>query len=73
MIGQCVDCLPRDSSGPTLSIEEVFKEFALAFKKPVISHVPFGHVKQKMTLPLGVKVKVDVERRSMELLEAAVL
>jgi muramoyltetrapeptide carboxypeptidase len=73
MIGRCVDCLPRDSSRNSLTLDEVFKEFALASKKPVISHAPFGHVDQKMTLPLGVKVKVHSERRSMELLEAAVL
>jgi len=73
MIGQCTDCVPRDPSRPSLSLDEVLKEFALAFKKPVISNLPFGHVKQKMTLPMGVKVRVDAERRSMELLEAAVL
>jgi muramoyltetrapeptide carboxypeptidase len=73
MIGQCVDCVPRDSTRDSFSLDEVIKEFALAFKKPVISHVPFGHVQQKMTLPVGVKVKVDTEKRAMELLEAAVL
>jgi muramoyltetrapeptide carboxypeptidase len=73
MIGQCTDCAPRDPSRPSLTLDEVLKEFALAFKKPAISNVPFGHVEQKMTLPLGVKVRVNVERRAMELLEAAVL
>ncbi len=73
MVGQCTDCVPRDPTRPFLSLDEVLKEFALALKKPVISNVPFGHVKQKITLPVGVKAKVDVERRSIELLEAAVL
>lgn len=73
LIGQCTDCVPRDPSRPSLSLDEVIKEFALALKKPVISNVPFGHVEQKITLPLGVKARVDVERRAMELLEAAVV
>lgn len=73
LVGQCTDCVPRDPDRPSLLLEEVLKQFALAIKKPVISNVPFGHVKQKITLPVGVKVRVDVERRSMELLEAAVV
>ena len=73
LVGQCADCEPRDTSNPSLTLDEVLKEFAHAFKKPVISNVPFGHVKQKLTLPVGVKVRVNVERRSMELLEAAVI
>jgi muramoyltetrapeptide carboxypeptidase len=73
LVGQCTDCAPRDPSLPSLSLDDVLKEFALALKKPVISNVPFGHVKQKITLPIGVKVKVHVERRAMELLEAAVV
>jgi len=72
MIGQCVDCVPRDPSRPSLTLEEVLTEFAHAFKKPVIFNVPFGHVKQKMTLPLGVKVRIDPEKRAIELMEAAV-
>jgi muramoyltetrapeptide carboxypeptidase len=73
MVGQCADCTPRDLSRPSLSLDEVFKEFALACKKPLLTNVPFGHVKQKITLPVGVKARVNVERRSMELLEAAVV
>jgi muramoyltetrapeptide carboxypeptidase len=73
MVGHCADCIPRDPSRPSLSLDDVLKEFALAIKKPVISNIPFGHVKQKLTLPVGVKVRVNVERRSLELLEAAVV
>jgi muramoyltetrapeptide carboxypeptidase len=73
LIGRLTDCIPQDPSRPSLSLDEVLKEFALALKKPVISDVPFGHVKQKITLPLGVKARVNVERRTLELLEAAVV
>ncbi len=73
MIGQCTDCAPKNPSQPSLSLDEVFEEFARAFKKPLITNVPFGHVKQKMTLPVGVRVRVNVEKRKMEMLEAAVV
>lgn len=73
MIGQCTDCVPRDPSRPSLSLDEVLKEFALAFKKPVISNVPFGHVKQKITIPVGIRARIDTQKRSFELLEAAVV
>jgi muramoyltetrapeptide carboxypeptidase len=73
LVGQCTDCVPRDPSRPSLSLDEVLTEFALALKKPVLANVPFGHVEQKITLPVGVKARVHVERRSIELLEAAVV
>jgi muramoyltetrapeptide carboxypeptidase len=73
IFGQCTDCVPKDPGRPSLSIDEVLAEFARSFKKPVISHLPFGHVRTKLTLPIGARVRVNTERRYMEILEAAVL
>jgi muramoyltetrapeptide carboxypeptidase LdcA involved in peptidoglycan recycling len=50
----------------------VLEEFAGAFKKPIISGLPFGHVTRKMTLPVGVRVRVTTESTSVEILESAV-
>lgn len=72
MIGQCMDCVPRDASRPSLSLDQVLEEFARASKKPVVSGLPFGHVTRKMTLPVGVRVRVRTEMTSVEFLESAV-
>ncbi len=39
---------------------------------PVIYGLPFGHVKNKFTLPLGVKTILDVDNRTLTLVEKSV-
>jgi muramoyltetrapeptide carboxypeptidase len=72
LTGQFTDCLPKDQSKPSFSVDEILGEAARLVAKPFISNLPFGHPPQKMTIPIGVKARVDTGTPSIEYLESAV-
>ena len=39
---------------------------------PAIANVPCGHGKHMATMPLGARVRIDADGKSLEVLEAAV-
>jgi len=72
LTGQFTDCLPKDQTKPSQSVDELLRETARLAERPFLSNLPFGHVLQKMTLPIGLRVRVDATARSITYLEAAV-
>jgi muramoyltetrapeptide carboxypeptidase len=72
LLGQFTDCVPRDSSSPSFSVMEVLQEYAAAAGRPGLTGVPFGHERRKMTLPVGIRARVDAGKRTLEYLESAV-
>ncbi len=72
LTGQFTDCLPNDQAKPSLTVEELLNETALQIAKPFLSNLPFGHILQKLTLPVGLNVQVDADARTVTFLEAAV-
>lgn len=72
LAGQFTECTPKDLSQPSLTLDEVLAETAQAACVPFLTNLPFGHVDQKMTLPVGLKVSVNVDTGTLEFLEAAV-
>jgi len=72
LTGQFTDCLPKDQSKPSQSVDEILHEAARVAAKPFLANLPFGHLPLKMTLPIGVRVRVDAGTPSIEYLESAV-
>ena len=72
LAGQFTDCAPEDPSKPSLSVEDILHESATSAAKPFLANMPFGHVGRKMTLPVGLKVRVDAASQVVEYLESAV-
>lgn len=72
LTGQFSDCLPKDQTKPSLSVEEILGEVARRAGRPFISNLPFAHLPQKMTLPAGLRVQVDASSPSIRYLESAV-
>jgi muramoyltetrapeptide carboxypeptidase len=56
----------------TLSIEEMLDELIAPLGIPALANVPVGHGKHMATMPLGVRVRIDGEAKTLEVLEAAV-
>lgn len=71
LLGRFIDCKPAPGK-PSLTLHQVFKDMFDASPMPVVGHLHYGHVKNTMTLPLGVRVKLSAERGSVELLESGV-
>lgn len=56
----------------TLTIEQIWQDIIVPLGKPAIIGFPFGHVTHPLTLPLGVKVRLDATAGTLTLLEPAV-
>ena len=56
----------------SLSIEEVITDIFSDFDFPVCVGFSIGHIKNKPTLPLGIKARLDADRAQLSILEAAV-
>ncbi|MGA9115328.1 MAG: LD-carboxypeptidase [Bacteroidota bacterium] len=72
LAGRFTDCSPRDRTRPSLSLEDVLAETASRLGVPFLSGLPFGHIRTKITLPIGITARMDAGRGKLELLEAAV-
>lgn len=54
------------------TILEVINEVCKPLGVPLIYDFPFGHTSSKITLPIGIKARIDTRNKTFELLEAAV-
>jgi muramoyltetrapeptide carboxypeptidase len=70
--GQFTDCEIKDASKPTLTVDQVFQEFGGSCPVPFLAGLPFGHEAHKMTIPMGIRAKLDAGAGTLEFLEGAV-
>ena len=56
LLGQFSDC---EDKPPTLTIDQVFKDYLSKLGVPVLSNLPFGHIPRQWTVPLGAKMKIE--------------
>ncbi len=73
VLGGFTNCTPSEGSYGTLTLDEVFNDYFGGLGVPVYSGAQFGHVKRKLTLPLGVPAEMDADAGTIRLLEPAVL
>jgi muramoyltetrapeptide carboxypeptidase len=69
VLGSFTGCEERDAS---YSSAEVLQELALATGLPCAAGFPIGHGDVNEPVPLGVRVRLDADARSLSFLEAAV-
>ncbi|MEW6516341.1 MAG: LD-carboxypeptidase [candidate division FCPU426 bacterium] len=74
VLGRFVDCKPRNRSyRPSQSLAEVFADRLGPLKLPVVSGLPLGHIANQVTLPYGVKARLDANRGILDIVETAVV
>ncbi len=56
----------------SLSLMEMFKDRLGHLEMPIIYGLSFGHIKNHMTLPVGIEAKMDTDKRTVTLLEKGV-
>jgi len=71
LLGNFTECEVTDDE-PTLSLDEVIQTYFGSLKIPVVSNFQHGHIKEKITIPFGVDVKVNADKNVFEITEAAV-
>lgn len=69
MWGRCTDCEPK---GNSFSLEEILRDRFTSIGVPAISGLSFGHIEQKLTLPIGVMATLDGDAGTLTIDEAAV-
>jgi muramoyltetrapeptide carboxypeptidase len=71
IFGQFNDC-NAEKPLESFTLEEVVRHQLKGYSFPVIWGAPIGHVKNKWTLPIGVKALMDAEGLSVKLMQPAV-
>lgn len=76
VLGVFVDC-EVDEEEPSYSdsftLKEVMFDRLQGLGIPVVYGLSFGHIKNKFTLPVGIKTKLDVDSYKLTLLESSVI
>jgi muramoyltetrapeptide carboxypeptidase len=72
VIGELTDIKPSDDSKPYFTAEEVVQQYFSSLQKPVVSGLAYGHISQKVTMPIGIRVTVDAKGKKISFDEAAV-
>ncbi len=75
VIGKMTDCVPNDykpAFTQTLSVEEVLRTRLEPLGIPVMYGTMIGHIKDKITVPLGITATVDADAGTFSIDEAAV-
>ena len=72
ILGRFVDCYESDSTKQTLTLNEVIAEHLTPLKMPVLYNFKHGHIPDTLTVPIGVKCKLNSSRGFVEITENAV-
>jgi muramoyltetrapeptide carboxypeptidase len=68
--GRCSQC---EVKGPTFSLEEILRDRFASSGVPVVSGFSFGHIEQKLVLPIGVMATLDGDAGTLRIDETAVV
>ncbi len=72
ILGAFIDCHETDPLKKTLTLGEVVDDYLSKLKIPVVYNFPNGHVKDIITVPNGIKIKLNASRSFIEYIEGAV-
>jgi muramoyltetrapeptide carboxypeptidase len=69
IFGRCSDCGVK---GPSFSLEEILRDRFGTLPIPAISGLSFGHIEQKLVLPIGARATLDADAGVVRVEEGAV-
>lgn len=72
IFGRFINCVPSDPSKPYIPIDQVLDIVAQRMQCPVVANLQYGHLPKKLTVPLGLKARIDTEKGMIEVVESAV-
>jgi muramoyltetrapeptide carboxypeptidase len=70
LLGSFQDCEPTKAN---YTAAEVLKDLLTELKVPILSNFPAGHIQNNWAFPLGARIQMDTEAKSVSFLDAAVL
>jgi muramoyltetrapeptide carboxypeptidase len=72
ILGRFEDCKEADEKKNTLTLEEVWSDYLGNIKIPAIHSFPHGHIKDMVTLPIGIRIRLNAAKGYLEFLESVV-
>jgi muramoyltetrapeptide carboxypeptidase len=69
----CTDPKAKRATEYRQTLEDVFRERLLQLKVPIVSGLPFGHIRYNAMLPVGARATLDAERGALILNEPVVI
>lgn len=72
ILGRFVDCFEHDPVKKTLTLGEVMEDYLGKLKIPIVYSFPHGHIKDKLSVPIGLHVKLNASKGFIEYSESAV-
>ena len=73
VIGNITRWQMEEADPPVNTPQALWKDYFGDLGKPVITGFPFGHESDPLTLPLGVRARLDADARTLTLLESATI
>ncbi len=73
ILGRFTDCYEKDKSKSTIKLNEVVEHYFSTLKIPVIYNFSHGHIKENITIPVGLNCKLNSSRCFVEITENAVI
>ena len=72
ILARFVDCYESDLQKSTLTLNQVIEDYFRGLSIPVLYNIKHGHIKQNLTVPLGINCKINGSRGFIEFTESAV-
>lgn len=72
VLGHFTDCEETDPTKKTLTLDEVLDGYLNNLMIPTVSNFSHGHIKNIVTIPFGINVKLNADKGFIELTEGAV-
>lgn len=72
VLGEFTDCTPTDAKKPSLTLSQIFHDVFSSSRLPILRGLHYGHVKDSLTLPLGITTRLDASHGTLELLESPI-
>src|SRR5690606_10297728 len=71
VFGHCTDCKPIADEYTSLTLYQMLEDYIKPLGIPAYSGARIGHIRDQFILPIGVSVRMDADKGTIELLETA--
>jgi muramoyltetrapeptide carboxypeptidase len=75
-VSECVNCVPREFKPEyyvDISLEDVLNYYLKPLGIPVLYGLPLGHLKNMATIPVGVRARLNADKKELTILENGVI
>lgn len=69
ILGYFTDCNPSEGRKNDQSVLDVINHYLLKLNKPIVYNFPIGHDFPTCNLPVGIKVELDADKKTVEIKE----